>query len=164
MTSVIGLDLSLTATGIADADGNLHTITTRPADRLEERLWQIVEGVWCHFAPGALVVIEDVAVGLRNAAAGWLGMVHGAVRLGLYEADFDMASVPPATLKKYATGRGNATKADMRVALLQRTGLDIRDDNQVDAFFLRAMGLHYLGEPILDLPKSHIAALDKVNW
>ena len=57
-----------------------------------------------------------------------------------------------------------ATKPDMRMALYQRAGLDERDDNRVDAWWLRQVGLHLLGDPdALNLPKTHLAALDKIR-
>ena len=72
--------------------------------------------------------------------------------------------VTPSTLKKFATGRGNATKPDMRMALYQRAGVDCRDDNQVDAWWLRQLGLHIIEDPDrIPLPLTHTTALAKVN-
>ena len=109
-----------------------------------------------------LVVIEDFVT--RSPAASLLGMVHGAVRLHLWGRGAEFVMVPPASLKRYATGKGNATKADMRMALFQRAGLDVRDDNAADAWWLRAMGLDALGAPVVALPQTHRQALDKVVW
>jgi len=67
-------------------------------------------------------------------------------------------------LKRYATGKGNATKADMRMALFQRAGLDVRDDNAVDAWWLRAMALDHYGHPLVAMPQTHRQALEKVAW
>lgn len=72
--------------------------------------------------------------------------------------------MPPTSLKKFATGKGNATKADMRMALFQRAGIDCRDDNQVDAWWLHQIGLHISSSlPRLVLPQTHTVALDKIN-
>lgn len=164
MTAVVGLDLSLAATGMAGPHPVALQTFTFPY-RGEMRLAAIRDTIANHGATTAeLVVLEDLPVGLRNAAAGTLGMLHGVVRVALWEADVPVALVPPASLKKYATGRGNATKADMRVELLKRTGLDLRDDNQVDAWWLRAMGLDRLGCPPVDLPATHRAALERIDW
>ncbi|MCX4468742.1 hypothetical protein OOK41_00150 [Micromonospora sp. NBC_01655] len=67
-------------------------------------------------------------------------------------------------MKKYATGRGNAGKPEMAVALYKRAGRELADDNQVDAWWLRAAGLDHLGHPPADMPKNHRAALDAVRW
>ena len=62
------------------------------------------------------------------------------IRLALIESEVPYVTIAPATLKKYATGKGNATKADMRMAWFQRTGEDVRDDDAVDALWLRQIG------------------------
>lgn len=163
---VIGIDPSLTATGVADVHG--ETTTVRADTVGDERLVQIVDAIHEAIHPAGaysplrvdLAVLEDLPT--HGHGAGKTGMAQGVIRHQLQIAQIPYVSVPPATLKKYATGRGNATKADMRMALYQRAGLDVRDDNQVDAWWLRALGLHVLGEPLLALPQSHTDALVKI--
>jgi len=165
--AVVGLDLSITATGVAWEDGSVETIAL-PAKLGDERLHHIrrklsydgfYEGDACD---PHLVVIEDLPTHAR--AAGITGMVHGAVRSLLIEHRTPYALVTPATLKKYATGKGNADKTAMALALYKRTGLELDDDNQVDAYWLRAAGLHHLGCPIVDVPQAQADALEKVEW
>ncbi|MEV2277757.1 hypothetical protein AB0I72_19435 [Nocardiopsis sp. NPDC049922] len=169
---VVGLDLSISATGVAwdtgapdiigsDRDGDTRLLDIRNAVRT------VVGGC----PPGTrgmnrwvdLVVLEEVPPVRANSIAK-LGMVHGVVRALLIEVGIPYALVPPASLKKYATGRGGAGKPDMRMALFKRTGTDLRDDNMVDAAWLRHMGLDALGHPELTLPQAHRAALDKIAW
>lgn len=157
---VVGLDLSLSATGIAERDGK--TWTYSPDSKDDRRLTDIRATIGRIVGHGVdLVVIEDGVH--RSPAAFDLGMVHGAIRMSLLAVGVRYILVPPAALKKYATGRGNATKPDMRMALYQRMRIDLRDDNQVDATWLRYAGLELLGEPVVDLPKVQVAALDKVR-
>lgn len=160
---VMGLDLSITATGIALADSRLLTVggTAAHGDRrlasIADAIEEAVQDCWPH-----LVVVEDLPTHAHGA--GITGMVHGVTRLTLLRYGIPYALVIPATLKKYATGRGGASKADMRMELYKRAGLDIRDDNQADAWWLRAAGLDQLGAAPLTMPKANRAALAKVAW
>lgn len=157
---VLGLDLSITGTGIAPATGSTSTLHPRTAG--DERLLEIRNHISLELDTVHLAVIEGPV--LRSQAALSLAMLHGAVRTLLWDTATGYVIIPPATLKKYATGRGNATKPDMAVALYKRTGLELADDNQVDAWWLRAMGLDALGAPIVALPADQRAVLAKFHW
>lgn len=161
-TRVVGLDLSITATGICGLDGTCTTIGGK-ADRGDRRILDIRDAVIGAATDAQLAVIEGLAVhGHGNAMAA--AQVMGAVKVALWERLVPYVEVPPATLKKYATGKGNAGKPDMAVALYKRAGLELDDDNQVDAWWLRAMGMEHLGAPVVDLPAAQLAALEKVRW
>lgn len=165
---VIGIDPSLTSTGLCHVDGDTTTIKGSTGD---ERLADIYTDVYTACYGGVdLAVVEDLPTHAHGA--GKTGMAQGVVRYALIYASTRYVIVPAATVKKFATGKGNATKPDMRMALYQRAGLDIRDDNQVDAWWLRQLGLHLLAraEPplfddpnVIELPKTHTAALDKIT-
>ncbi|GAA3878465.1 hypothetical protein GCM10022243_48960 [Saccharothrix violaceirubra] len=160
--NVIGLDLSITATGIAYPDGSTATVKTRSADG-DRRLLDIVVAV--NLALGSeptLVVIEDLPT--HAHAAGITGMVHGAVRAALLDAGIPYVLVPPATLKAYATGRGNADKTAMALAAFKRAQVEFGDDNQCDAWWLRHAGLDHLGVPPVALPEAQRNRLSVLRW
>ncbi|PJN24254.1 Holliday junction endonuclease [Kitasatospora sp. CB02891] len=145
-------------------NGNCHTIATKVADG-DARLVQISESIRVAITVGGpidLAVIEDLPVGARSA--GITGMVHGVVRETLNIASVPYALISPATLKAYATGAGNADKTAMALAAFKRYGIEFADDNQCDAWWLRAAGLQHLGEPLVSLPAAQIARLDKAKW
>ena len=175
--NVLGIDPSLTGTGVATA-GGLHTITSKPSDTtltgrrarlttIVHELDNIVLGVkpWRFERIPNLIVIEAPSLAQKSQAGTldrnglWWLLVDRLHTLGI-----PVVEVSPSTLKKFATGKGNATKPDMRMALYQRAGLDCRDDNQVDAWWLRQVGLHFTDHPDrIALPQAHTIALAKVH-
>lgn len=170
---VIGIDLSLSATGVAihteDGQALSTTIRTGPGDHLadqHDRITHIISEINGRLHNRtALAVLEGPSYGSRGAGtwdrAGLWWMTYHL----LHSCAVPTAVIPPATLKRFATGRGNATKTDMAVALAKRTdGLEMRDDNRVDAWWLAAAGREHLGHPIVSLPKAQRDALASADW
>lgn len=156
---IIGIDPSITATGCADAEGGLFTIKYPKTVTGDARLNAITKAL-PRMHGLDLAIIEDLPTHAHGA--GITGMVQGVIRHHFNAAGLRYITVPPASLKTFATGKGNATKGDMRMAWYQRTGADVRDDNQVDAAWLRQLGLHIMGAPEFTLPATHLRALDKL--
>jgi Holliday junction resolvasome RuvABC endonuclease subunit len=168
MTSVVGIDPSLTGTGLALPNGDTWTASSshytgdERLGYIHRALISVIDGHNQTMQPIDLAVVEDLPTHAQGA--GKTGMAQGVVRLTLVETLTPYVLVTAATLKKFATGKGNATKPDMRMALYKRAGIDLKDDNQVDAWWLRALGHQLLGDPLLDLPQTHLVALAKVEW
>ena len=74
------------------------------------------------------------------------------------------AVTPDDLLKAYATGKGNSRKAAVLDAAQKRYGAILPNDNEADALVLRAMGLHWLGQPLAEVPDGHRAALAGAQW
>ena len=168
--NVLALDLSLTSTGVALPDGTTTRIRTNAADTLEVRLDAIVRGVGDHyFTPGGyrrnadLVVIEDYVT--SSKVSGAVAPVHGAVRYWLHTVEATTVTVAPASLKLYASGKGNCDKDAMGIAAMKRAGIDFSGrPDECDAWWLRAMTLDAYGSPLFDMPAANRAALEKVAW
>lgn len=163
---VIGLDLSLTSTGVALPDGETYRIRTRQADG-DRRLLVIRDQIVCDldvYRP-ELAVVEDLP---RHAmGAGVTAMVHGVVRAALAERGIPYALVVPATLKAFACDHGRATKEQLAAAAYLAAGAEFADDrggDQCDAWWLRAAGHEALGEPLFGLPEKQRERLRKVSW
>lgn len=162
-TRVLGLDLSLTATGICHPDGTTTTIKTRPKDG-DRRLVAIRDTIRTTtglYAPH-LAVIEDLPTHAHSA--GITGMVHGVARTALLDAGVPYVVLAPATLKAFATGKGNADKTAMAMAAYKRAGAEFGDDNCCDAWWLYVAGLDRLGHPLFPLPAAQRDRLGKVAW
>ena len=55
----------------------------------------------------------------------------------------ETSAIHTGTLKKYATGRGNAKKHEI-IAAARKLGFDPRDDNEADAIFIRQFAMSEL--------------------
>lgn len=145
---VIGLDLSVAATGLAKPDG--ATVTIRPhagAGDPARRLNEIVARLDPYLRLGVdLAVIEGYSRGGPGGPYVMLRLaeVGGAVRLRLFELGIPFIEIPPSQLKKFAVGYGGSrqrpvTKADV-VEAARLAGVSAANDNEADAFWLHAMG------------------------
>lgn len=164
---VVGLDPSLRATGLALHDGTLITLTHPSASTHEarvDRMRRVLIEITQQIAAGSLVVIEGPAFGMATKATHELGGMWWAIAVRLAELQCPVIVLSPTALKKFATGKGNSKKSDMRVAWLQRSGVDVADDNQVDAAWLREAGRQITGHAeALTLPAAQRSVLDAVE-
>lgn len=160
--SVLGLDLSLSASGVA-SDAGMRTIS--PRSRGLQRLYEISTAVLdlCIELGVDLVVVEGYSYGSANTAH-QLGELGGVVRLTLWIHKVPFAVVQPSSLKKYAANHGGAKKEAMLAAAIRLLGYAGSDHNQADAMWLRAAALDHYGFPIVKLPAEQRAALGKVAW
>ena len=164
---VVGLDLSLTATGVATSIGTkLVTSTGHKGDTLDQRrarLLDMVGRIMNEVTPLAdLVVIEAPAFSRTQGAMHDRSGLWWLVVAALHDSLQNVTEVTPTALKKYITGKGVATKPDMRMAIFKRFGVDVADDNEADAFALRALGLDLLGHPLAPMPAVNRSALEKL--
>lgn len=170
---VVGLDLSLTSTGMSD--GSRHEVVqTGPYEEIEERLERIIRSVVQFVVGGAvdppdLVVIEGAAFAAPGTAQHELAAIRLMVRHRLWCLKIPFAMVPPATLKKYITGDGRATKPEMAACVARQYGWDPTEVklsqgryDRVDALGLAAMGYDRLDEPIGNAICRE--SLDAVVW
>ena len=169
--NLLALDLSLTRTGWATHHSVLAgphatgTITPPKGMGGVERLIWIRKSLTGLISLVELVVMEGYSYGVaRGNALTQLGELGGVVRVLFHELGVPWVEVPPATLKKYATGKGNAGKAEVLVAAVRRLGYEGSDDNVADAMWLRAMALDAFGAMPSPVPKAQQEALLKIEW
>ena len=160
MTRVLGLDLSLTATGYAYNDEVTGVIRSKA--RGMPRLRHICDEVMALAYATDVAVLEDYAFSRADAHAHALGELGGVVRLALHDERIPYVDVKPSTLKKFATDKGNAPKDAMLAAAIRRFGFEGSDNNEADAWLLRAMGLAYYDGGVTAGYMTE--ALTKVEW
>jgi crossover junction endodeoxyribonuclease RuvC len=167
--TVIGLDLSLTGTGVASSRGWTHVIHPGPKMRGHIRMQHIRDTVLEHLpADVALVVVEGPSYGNQGSgrqsghherAGLWWLVTHA-----LWKRGIDYAVASPAARAKYATGRGNAGKDVVVREVTRRFAWFAGGEDEADALVLAAMGVDWLGCPMAPMPQTHRAALDAVHW
>ena len=139
---VIGLDLSLTNTGFAYITQDSYT-TYSIKSKLKgvARLNEIYNEVKSKLRDCDLVVIEGYGFGSQKAHS--LGELGGLIKFLLYNEKYKVMIVPPTVLKKFLTGKGNSDKSIMMMTTYKKYGVEITDDNQVDAYVLAKLGQMY---------------------
>lgn len=172
---VVGIDPSLSCTGIVTADdwGGITTAraktSTPPTSTLRARrrrarmaLSRILAALPPHVD---LFVIESPSPRSQHGS-------HND-RVGLYWllvdqllARADVAEVSPKTRAKYATGNGNSDKAAVKTAMRSAfPHVPVPDDNVADALALALMGLRHRGSPLDgELTQKHLDAMDAPSW
>lgn len=177
MTTVIGVDLALTRTGMVTwRDGRIFvaSIVTEARQDMDHRRHLIAMRILAQLDPGGweqtCVSIEDEIIPPEArktdmAVAGLRAVVEHALWTRGVLAGRGRQSIHPATLKVYATGRGDAPKSRMISAAQGRLSIPVANDDEADAAWLMAMTLEHLGKPLCDsLPNHNRLAIGRVAW
>lgn len=163
--NVIGLDLSISATGIALADGTCRTYrpTNGPADP-SRRLHELVQRIGARIRAqrADLAVIEGYNPrGVQGFTMVRLAELGGAIRVVLHEEVIPFVEIAPKSLKLFAAGDGDATKTHMMNAA-RALGATVENDNEADAWLLRCAALqHYQRRP--DWP-TVTRSIERLPW
>lgn len=145
---IIGIDPSLTGTAIYHiGQGNEGSDYITLKVKGEERLVHIrdhIQHMLDMFAFSdiaiQLVCIEGYAFARPNQAH-QIGELGGVIRVLLYESGLPWIEIAPAALKKFATGKGNATKDQIMLHVFKRWGFEAPNNNIADAYALAQMGV-----------------------
>lgn len=186
--AMIGLDLSLSATGMVVWNGSGHhmwsrTVRTTPDEAPLVRMRRIAASVFSDVSliqkqspvldplevqpPRPILAVIEGQFTRHNdgRSTQLLAGLRWIIAYGLDARGVSIADVPPATLKKFATGNGNATKDGMVVAAWQKLRWAASNDNEADALWLVAAGLVRYGLPPLCNPDLvNVSALSGVDW
>ena len=145
----------------------LQRIASKPAPTLRgriERFAGIANRAWELLAEHQpeLVFIEGYSFASQHGGEK-LGELGGILRLRLL-VEAPMFEVPPAMLKKWATGKGNANKATVVSAVSQRHGMLLSNDDEADALALAHLAM-MVREPTAahPYPKDQRLVADKLR-
>jgi Holliday junction resolvasome RuvABC endonuclease subunit len=143
--SYVGLDLSLSSTGICLKTGSeirVETIKSKPdtAENDLARLKYIVAEIMRRIPKSvSMICVEDFFTpgnAQQVGAAIKLAMLGTAMRLALWEAGMPFFVVSPNSLKKYILQTGKGQKSLIIMAVYRRWGFEVKDDNQADGCVL----------------------------
>jgi len=93
-----------------------------------------------------LIYMEDYALGAKGKVF-HIGENAGLLKWKMWKQNLNYRLVVPTVLKKFATGKGNADKAQMHEAFRTKTGLDLVME--------MCPGSTKIGNPVSDLVDSY---------
>ena len=133
--TVLGSDNSYLTT-VAKFDGTGVNRLVDIKDYLQKIVWEASQG-------GEVVATAMEGYAYGSQMANMAGELGATVKIALYESTSlspDAAYpliVPPTTLKKYVTGRGNSSsKSQIMLNIYKKWQVELLDDNAADSFGL----------------------------
>jgi Holliday junction resolvasome RuvABC endonuclease subunit len=188
MPRILGIDSSLTATGLCRVDIDTHkpgpfsatlveakidvcTVSApKPAKdkskrAMARRVSVLLEQIEAALEGVDLVALEELAYGAKGESSWVLPWIWGEVIRLCERHDIDLVIVNVATVKKYATGKGNADKDTVLLTTTRRyPDVTLTNNNEADAMVIAAIGCRYLGFPIDTVPKVNLEFMGKLHW
>lgn len=155
ISGVVGLDLSLTCTGVARIQNIhsmvTHTIKTKSETPMCERYVNIIEHIIHILRSNDVVFIEDYAYGVapKKSRLATLGELCGIVKYVVYRYQ-GRWSIPVAstTIKKWFSGNGKLAQDDFKMASYKKYGIEFGTKDEVVAHALADFGYSVLGLPL----------------
>lgn len=168
MSLVVGLDLSLTGTGIATHEQTWR-VATEPKDgntiQRVALVLDLVVNVLERKRP-ELVVVEAPSFASVGGSGHERGYLWWRVMEEVERRGIDWKTAAPSSIKKYATGsgatsgKGKVDKDAMMLATARRFEWFAGKNDEADALWACAMGYEWLEQPIVDLPQVNREALN----
>lgn len=138
-TKYIGIDLS-TKTGFVAINKKGETLIAKEikadSDKDPERMVSLTEKIVNRLFKNDVICIEGFSYASRGRGIDFqFGLGHH-VRNTLYKKGIDYTIVAPSQVKKFATGKGNASKDNMILPIYKKWGFEHESDNVRDAYVL----------------------------
>jgi crossover junction endodeoxyribonuclease RuvC len=100
----------------------------------------------------AIAAIEGYGYA-NKYSLGTLVEIGTVLRMVLYNRRIPIVEIPPNTLKRYVSGKGNVQKNQMLLEVYRRWGIAFTDDNMADAYALARAGQVLMGRMIATTPQ-----------
>jgi crossover junction endodeoxyribonuclease RuvC len=172
---VLGIDISLTSTGLAvyhrgglaltdvvTSKGKRDDTLRDRAARIRRISDEVADWYWPEQGQTALVVVEAPALGAKGGSTWDRAGLWWHIMGRLQTRGMPVAECNPITLKVWATNDRQADKAAVAAAIARRTTVPLASSDAVDALALAMLGAHKLGW--IDGPQYAVDRLAKVKW
>lgn len=159
----VGIDPS-TKTGLVILENNkIHTALeiTSKEKRDPQRFMDIAKTVMKYITERDVICIEGFSYSSKGSAVSVQYGIGWILRSELIRAGFSYYEVPPSSVKKFATGRGNVKKDEMVLPIYKRWGFEHNSDNVRDAFVLAQIARALHGQ--VELTKFQQEALNNIS-
>jgi len=170
--NAIGFDCSLNSSGFAYRRGGEIVTGTIRLKNIKgfERLSFIRDSVLeiIRKSDAELLTIEGYAMGYLKGKSSMLydrAEITGIIKMLALDSGMCILIVPPTSLKAFATGNGRADKSFITVAIANRWGYRVTQNDEADAFVLLKMGELYKDKRAFRcLDKKSIDSLKKCEF
>jgi crossover junction endodeoxyribonuclease RuvC len=164
----IGIDVS-TRTGIAAYDPNAGVVMAEEiVFRNQTGLKRA--GMIAGKVLACLYRVEDIGlIGIEGYGFSnkhtlvTLVEIGTVIRYFLQQEGYPYREIPPTSLKKFVTGKGNAKKDHMMLEVYKRWGFTPETDNIADAVGLAHFAAALKNDLAEPLPKAHMEAVKKIS-
>ena len=133
----------LTGDNVVATRSGVWNLTPKKGDEPGRR-WDLfdtfLDNLICS-TPLNAIAYEVVSRHAGTMAAHVYGGFKALVEREAYTYFYDLIPLHVGTIKKHATGKGNASKAMMIAAANERWGIEVGDDNQADALWILDLAL-----------------------
>lgn len=172
---VMGIDIS-TKTGVGVVDDNLRVLLGEQVTFAKLRGWERASAIaarvmelHAEYQPD-LIVIENYGFANANSLV-TLVEVGTIIRYFLWQEGLPYIDVPPNSLKKFVTGKGQAKKEEIMMYVLKRWDYTSKTNDIADAVGLGMFGLGCLGvkfdakatEAVVEVMKSQGDVVNSVR-
>ena len=173
INNIVGIDPSLTATAVCVYPPSQSTwpwtdvFSSKPAVGLRKRIARynaLTDQVLTIVLKARPCVIFIEGHSFSSKGKGILDRAEyrGVLSAALIKAKQTVHEVPPATLKLFIAGKGNANKTAMITACVKRYGVEYETDDEYDAYGLCRLGACVMGleQPENEAQKRAIKKLE----
>lgn len=152
--TIVGLDISLTSTGIAILRGDQRPLTThvgrtgRRGETFRERSERIATAanqILDYVPDSSIVVIEGPSYRSVSTSTWDRAGLWNMIMTQCFSRGCTVGVIPPVVNKKFLTGTPTATKTLMVLCASRVFGKSLETDDEADALALALMGAHHYG-------------------